>query len=121
MVTTMFRFPLLLVLLCFFVFGAGASPVQAISSHYGPSPLAKWQEKVYRQRMAACFQDIDIGLWGEACKASAIDKENCAMKCLSPDCYQSVYGNDPLEEGELDLKRGREFRFCVRKSEKAEN
>lgn len=95
--------------------------MQAISSHYGPSPLAKWQEKVYRQRMAACFQDIDIGLWGEACKASAIDKENCAMKCLSPDCYQSVYGNDPLEEGELDLKRGREFRFCVRKSEKAEN
>jgi hypothetical protein len=36
------------------------------------------------------------GLWGSACKASAIEKENCALRCLSPTCYESIYGADPV-------------------------
>lgn len=73
-----------------------------------------------RQRMYNCYQDIDNGLWGEACKASVIVKENCALQCISAPCYESIYGADPLEEGELDLRRGREFRYCVHRAERAE-
>jgi hypothetical protein len=46
--------------------------------------------------------------------ASAIDMENCAMRCVSPECYENVYGDDPLEDGEVDVVRGRTFRSCAR-------
>ena len=36
------------------------------------------------------------GLWGEACKASVIVKENCALQCISAPCYESIYGADPV-------------------------
>ncbi|KAI5070391.1 hypothetical protein GOP47_0014734 [Adiantum capillus-veneris] len=55
------------------------------------------------------------GLWGWHCKSSAIEKENCALRCVSAACYEKIYGDDPLEEGEIDFKRGREFQYCVRK------
>ncbi|XP_024402039.1 uncharacterized protein [Physcomitrium patens] len=64
-------------------------------------------------RKVRCYQDIDNGLWGDACKASEIDKENCALACISSTCYNSVYGGDPLEEGEIDLRRGRQFKACI--------
>ncbi|KAG0563428.1 hypothetical protein KC19_8G030600 [Ceratodon purpureus] len=66
------------------------------------------------ERKLQCYMDIDSGLWGDRCKASPIDKENCALSCVSPSCYESVYGNDPLEEGEVDLRRGRQFKACIR-------
>lgn len=34
------------------------------------------------------------GLWGSHCRSSAINKENCALRCVSHSCYDSVYGND---------------------------
>lgn len=43
------------------------------------------------------------GLWGYACKSSTIDKENCALICLSSTCYDSVYGNDPVSYSSLSL------------------
>ncbi|KAI4312612.1 hypothetical protein MLD38_037416 [Melastoma candidum] len=53
-----------------------------------------------------CYADVESGLWGWQCKSSAIAKENCALKCLSPACYELVYESDPLEEGEKDFIRG---------------
>ena len=35
-------------------------------------------------------------MWGWDCKVSMIAKENCALKCLSPRCYELVYGSDPV-------------------------
>ena len=32
---------------------------------------------------------------------------------MSPPCYDWQYGDDPLEEGEEDSKRGPRFRACV--------
>lgn len=46
-----------------------------------------------------CFHEgnpCGSGLWGDACKASPIDKENCALACVSSSCYDSVYGFDPV-------------------------
>ena len=36
-------------------------------------------------------------------------------RCQSEECYDRVYGDDPLEEGELDIYRSRDFRFCFRR------
>ncbi|WZZ90976.1 hypothetical protein YC2023_119555 [Brassica napus] len=44
------------------------------------------------------------GLWGWQCKSSPIAKENCALRCLSP-----------LEEGEKDLVRSQEYKYCMYK------
>ena len=49
-----------------------------------------------------------------SCAASAIDMDNCVLRCVSPACYANVYGSDPLEEGEVDVARGRTFRSCAR-------
>ncbi|XRB05821.1 DUF4787 domain-containing protein [Pycnococcus provasolii] len=46
------------------------------------------------------------------CTSSLASRENCILKCMEPTCYQQVYANDPLEEGELDHVRGRVFRTC---------
>ena len=36
------------------------------------------------------------GLWGWACRSSPTDKENCVLRCLSPECYNLIYGGDPV-------------------------
>ena len=33
---------------------------------------------------------------------------------MSNACYDNVYGADPLEDGEVDVVRGRTFRSCAR-------
>ncbi len=40
--------------------------------------------------------------------------DNCVLRCVSGRCYEAVYGGDALEEGEIDVKRGRTFRSCAR-------
>lgn len=66
-----------------------------------------------KMRKDECYADIESGLWGWDCKASMIAKENCALKCLSPRCYELVYESDPLEEGEKDLIRSQEYKYCI--------
>ncbi|KAF3447575.1 hypothetical protein FNV43_RR12762 [Rhamnella rubrinervis] len=67
------------------------------------------------QRKNQCYADIESGLWGQQCTSSMIAKENCALRCLSPACYELIYESDPLEEGEKDLVRGQEFKYCMHK------
>ncbi|XP_042502288.1 uncharacterized protein LOC122079680 isoform X2 [Macadamia integrifolia] len=68
-----------------------------------------------RERKKACYDDIESGLWGWECKSSMIAKENCAIRCLSPPCYELVYESDPLEEGEKDFIRSQEYKYCMHK------
>ncbi|KAK8971571.1 hypothetical protein KSP40_PGU011266 [Platanthera guangdongensis] len=56
---------------------------------------------------------MESGLWGWKCKSSIIEKENCALRCLSPACYQLIYESDPLEEGERDFNRSHEYKYCL--------
>uniref|UniRef100_A0A0E0CL13 Uncharacterized protein n=1 Tax=Oryza meridionalis TaxID=40149 RepID=A0A0E0CL13_9ORYZ len=74
-----------------------------------------------REKKSACYTDVDNGLWGWACKSSATEKENCVLRCLSPECYDLIYGGDPLEEGELDYIRGHEYKYCMHKSSLGES
>ncbi|ONI21984.1 hypothetical protein PRUPE_2G100000 [Prunus persica] len=84
-----------------------------------PTVLAKSRRPISdmetRQKKNQCYADIESGLWGWQCKASLIAKENCAVRCLSSTCYELVYESDPLEEGEKDLVRGQEFKYCMHK------
>ena len=48
------------------------------------------------------------------CNKSGIEMENCILKCMSNMCYGNIYAGDPLEEGEVDIIRGRNFRSCAR-------
>ncbi|XP_028787298.1 uncharacterized protein LOC114743262 [Neltuma alba] len=68
-----------------------------------------------RQKKLQCYADIDSGLWGWQCKSSMTSRENCALRCLSPACYELIYESDPLEEGEKDLTRSQEFKYCMHK------
>ena len=36
-------------------------------------------------------------------KKSPFDKITCIRKCVSNNCYASVYGREPLEPGEIDV------------------
>ena len=38
---------------------------------------------------------------------------NCVNICISPACYQEVYGDMPLEDGEIDVDRAKKFEVCV--------
>eukprot|EP00161_Ancyromonas_sigmoides_P006736 TRINITY_DN177_c2_g1_i1.p1 TRINITY_DN177_c2_g1~~TRINITY_DN177_c2_g1_i1.p1 ORF type:complete len:121 (-),score=28.64 TRINITY_DN177_c2_g1_i1:82-390(-) len=45
----------------------------------------------------------------------------CVRQCVSGECYNEVYGTDPLEPGEIDTERGRLFKNCFTRVKKAEN
>lgn len=74
-----------------------------------------------RDKKALCYDNIDNGLWGWHCRSSAIVRENCALRCVSAACYALIYGDDSLEEGEVDYRRGREFKYCVRRESVGES
>uniref|UniRef100_A0A6N2LR00 Uncharacterized protein n=1 Tax=Salix viminalis TaxID=40686 RepID=A0A6N2LR00_SALVM len=74
-----------------------------------------------RQIKNECYADIESGLWGQQCKTSMTAKENCALKCLSPICYELIYESDPLEEGEKDLTRSQEYKYCMYKKSVGES
>lgn len=49
------------------------------------------------------------------CQSLPADENmNCVNECTSPKCFKQVYGEEPLEDGEIDTKRAREFNQCVR-------
>ena len=41
---------------------------------------------------------------------------NCVNQCISPSCFEEIYAEEPLEDGEVDSKRSRLFQNCARKS-----
>ena len=45
---------------------------------------------------------------------------NCVNQCISQSCFDEIYAEEPLEDGEVDSKRSRLFQSCARKSLVAE-
>uniref|UniRef100_A0A7S1VMC4 Uncharacterized protein n=1 Tax=Grammatophora oceanica TaxID=210454 RepID=A0A7S1VMC4_9STRA len=43
---------------------------------------------------------------------------NCINKCVSEQCFTEIYAAIPLEDGEIDLRRAREFDKCAKYEEK---
>ena len=50
-----------------------------------------------------------------ACGPRAIptpfDRIACIRKCVSPSCYSAIYGSQPLEPGEIDVKYS-QYKAC---------
>ncbi|XP_076949203.1 uncharacterized protein LOC143621761 [Bidens hawaiensis] len=66
-----------------------------------------------REKKQNCYAEVELGYWGAKCKSSMVEKENCALQCLSPACYELIYESDPLEEGERDYVRSQEYKYCM--------
>eukprot|EP00054_Salpingoeca_dolichothecata_P005061 m.32980 g.32980 ORF g.32980 m.32980 type:complete len:131 (-) comp15118_c0_seq1:68-460(-) len=54
---------------------------------------------------------------GSQAKEDSLEFIICVRKCVSPVCYGKLYGFDPLEEGEIDV-RLRSFRGCAAEESK---
>ncbi|KAL6649515.1 hypothetical protein ACP70R_013739 [Stipagrostis hirtigluma subsp. patula] len=93
---------------CLLLLALALVPSAAAKSSHRPI-----SDNEIRQKKEACYTDIENGLWGWACRSSPTEKENCVLRCLSPECYDLIYGGDPLEEGELDYVRGQEYKYCM--------
>lgn len=52
---------------------------------------------------------------GKCSKMIADEAYNCVNECTSPACYEEVYAEVPLEDGEIDSVRSRSFTACLRK------
>ena len=71
----------------------------------------KQQDKLWKTKRKTC-ESI-------TCAHLHIDESvNCVNQCTSDVCYKEVYGEEPLEDGEIDLGRHKKFMSCVRKEAK---
>lgn len=49
------------------------------------------------------------------CKSNVIEEAlNCVHQCMSETCYHEVYSQLPLEDGEIDVSRLKDFERCVK-------
>ena len=65
-------------------------------------------ERSWNVKRVACEKEI--------CKDFNIDTNmNCVNKCLSEKCYTEIYEKMPLEDGEIDSVRSKQFISCSRK------
>ncbi len=72
------------------------------------------QDKIWRSKKSDCQSST--------CSHLAFHEGyNCVNECLSPKCYQSVYSARPLEDGEIDPIRDRDYIRCVRLEQKERN
>ena len=76
-------------------------------------------DKDYHHKREECGRTEEVATSPE-CVGSDVRRENCLLKCVSPECYEKIYEADPLEEGELDTTRGRLFKSCVRTEKRKE-
>ena len=80
-------------------------PVLAANAHTKRKKL----DRVWRTKRRECLES-------EKCKLIHKDEnDNCVNKCTSLSCFNQVYGSEPLEPGEVDFHRWRQFTLCARK------
>ena len=68
---------------------------------------------VFKCQLALPYSEVSLRE-DRDCNKSGIEMENCILTCMSNMCYGNIYASDPLEEGEVDIVRGRNFRSCAR-------
>jgi hypothetical protein len=89
---------------------AAARPPGQINTDY--TKMVRKQEgmkmdRIWKQRRAQCQRQ-------ECGKLVKEEAYNCVDRCVSPECYDEIYGDNPLEDGEIDNVRYRQFTGCVR-------
>jgi len=76
-----------------------ALPIEAKSSR---------ARKTWKLRQADCEKSCPEGY----------DDPNCVLRCVSPRCFETIYGAEPLEAGEIDFERKNTFRTCVHQEDR---
>lgn len=64
-------------------------------------------DRVWKSKKSSCEKD-------ECSKLVPEEAYNCVNKCISQDCFDEVYADNLLEDGEIDSARSRTFTSCVR-------
>lgn len=94
----MFIIPVSTILIIFITVSIFVESIQSTS---------KFEERQWKSKQANCER--------KTCQNYVKDEGmNCVNECLSPKCFSEIYGEFPLEDGEIDTKRYREFLKCVR-------
>ena len=85
-----------------------------LSSHpaLGKNRKKKAYDRTWKKRRKGCELE-------QCAHLVAMENDNCVNECTSPTCYGTVFGAEPLEPGEVDRRREREFAGCCRNEEKA--
>ncbi|KAK7087623.1 hypothetical protein V1264_021649 [Littorina saxatilis] len=66
----------------------------------------KRDDKKYRSAKQRCEMATECqGIFG-------IDHIKCVRICISETCYEELYGHDPLEDGEIDVRLN-SFKGCL--------
>ncbi len=65
------------------------------------------RDRVWKAKKTLCEEEDCAHLRPE-------ENYNCVNKCVSPACYEKIYANKPLEDGEIDHDRCRYYLACVR-------
>mmetsp|Transcript_45851 Transcript_45851/g.111672 ORF Transcript_45851/g.111672 Transcript_45851/m.111672 type:complete len:122 (-) Transcript_45851:323-688(-) len=109
-----------LVAACSLLFGlAQATSVNRIPPLVSPSKMARGNpERALTELRREC-ENHDQCTQGLDLYAAA--RRICIYRCMSDDCYQEVYGEDELEEGEIDSDRYRKFGECFRRKHAKES
>jgi len=66
-------------------------------------------EALFREYVKACEQSP--ACWSSPYTDSASERTACIRSCINQACYADVYGDDPLEEGEIDVRLN-SFKGC---------
>ena len=74
---------------------------------------AKKRRKAPPQRSVVAARKLRQHCETHVCTGRPAEESvNCISACLSPACFAQVYGDNPLEDGELDFDRALRFDDC---------
>ncbi|KAA0158149.1 hypothetical protein FNF28_06389 [Cafeteria roenbergensis] len=83
----------------------------ALLSELGP--VSARRSVTARKRAMLGIQSRRRNCRSQVCGSIPVhEDDNCVNECVSPRCYQEVYGAEPLEPGEVDLVRWQQFSSC---------
>ena len=76
---------------------------EASNANVGPSKYDRaWKKKKKSCESTTCEEFVSEEAY------------NCVNKCLSEVCFRMIYQDNPLEDGEIDNPRNRQFTQCMR-------
>jgi hypothetical protein len=76
----------------------------------GKGNSAVRRDRAWKAKKAECEEN--------SCSHLIVEESyNCVYKCTSPNCFEQIYSDSPLEDGEIDYDRERDYISCLRKEQ----
>jgi hypothetical protein len=75
--------------------------------------LVQAKRKARKPRLGVQARQLRQFCETDVCQGGFLEENlNCISFCISPACYEQVYGDGPLEDGEVDWPRALAFDEC---------